>query len=203
MTNIIYFSVFRNVTNTTHRHILVTLAFLNPGLYFVDHIHFQYNGFLFGILLYSIAFMLERKDLLGGLCFAILLNFKHIYLYLAPAYFIYLLRHYCFTSSTISFKPFLSHIPQVLSRLFPFKRGLCHAYWAPNAWALYSLLDRGLVFVLQKVLRIPMGGEEMASLTRGLVGDTKFAILPDVPPLATMIITILAQLVWFKIILFF
>ena len=34
----------------------------------------------------------------GGFWFAVLLNLKHIYMYVAPAYFVYLLRSYCFTS---------------------------------------------------------------------------------------------------------
>ena len=35
----------------------------------------------------------------GSFWFAVLLNFKHIFLYIAPAYFVFLLRSYCFRPS--------------------------------------------------------------------------------------------------------
>ncbi|KAJ3181349.1 glycosyl transferase [Gaertneriomyces sp. JEL0708] len=199
----------RRVREKNERLIMTALLFLSPGILFVDHIHFQYNGMLYGIQLFSIAAMLENKPLLGGILFAIVLNFKHIYLYQAPAYFVYLLRSYCFHRGTfsvrnfvrlgasvifvfaMSFGPFIKHIPQILSRLFPFKRGLCHAYWAPNFWALYAFADRLLIQTAKMT-----GGktESLQSLTRGLVGDTAFAVLPDVSASATMVLTLLSQL---------
>jgi alpha-1,3-glucosyltransferase len=143
---------------------------LSPGLLIIDHIHFQYNGFMYGIMVLSVVLARSRSTLLGsGLIFAVLLCFKHIYLYLAPAYFVYLLRIYCLSPKSIyriqflnciklgggiaaifaaAFGPFalMGQIPQILSRLFPFSRGLCHAYWAPNIWAMYSFTDRVLIY---------------------------------------------------------
>ncbi|XP_064348817.1 probable dolichyl pyrophosphate Glc1Man9GlcNAc2 alpha-1,3-glucosyltransferase isoform X4 [Camelus dromedarius] len=155
------------------KFILSVLLLWNFGLLIVDHIHFQYNGFLSGLMLLSIARLFQKRHMEGAFLFAVLLHFKHIYLYVAPAYGIYLLRSYCFTAnkpdgsirwnsfsfvrlislglivflvSALSLGPFLAlnQLPQLFSRLFPFKRGLCHAYWAPNFWALYSALDKVL-----------------------------------------------------------
>uniref|UniRef100_H3CLG0 Alpha-1,3-glucosyltransferase n=1 Tax=Tetraodon nigroviridis TaxID=99883 RepID=H3CLG0_TETNG len=189
--------------------ILAVLLLWNFGLLIVDHIHFQYNGFLFGFLLLSVAKHLQSKHLQGALFFAIL-NLKHIYLYVAP-YGIYLLRSYCFTQTNradasiswrgfsplrlltlgsivtsvcvLSFGPFiaLGQLPQVLSRLFPFKRGLCHAFWAPNIWALYNLKHfsctcSGVKLELLHEVDLPRASME------GLVQKFQHAVLPSISP---------------------
>ncbi|KAG8898392.1 glycosyl transferase, partial [Tulasnella sp. 403] len=193
--------------------LVMGIALLN--FIIVDHIHFQYNGFMFGILLWSILMARDGNKLASGFLFAVLLNFKHIYMYLAPAYFVYLLRSYCLTPQgrlrfprfiglanvviavfVVSFGPFvlMGQLPQVLSRLFPFKRGLNHAYWAPNAWALVTALDRVLLKVSQRLnISIAINASGVSSTSRGLVGDTVFAVLPNVKPLYTFVITVLFQ----------
>ncbi|KIW02094.1 dolichyl pyrophosphate Glc1Man9GlcNAc2 alpha-1,3-glucosyltransferase [Verruconis gallopava] len=190
--------------------------FLSPGLLIIDHIHFQYNGSMYGVLILSIVLARERKLLSSGLLFAALLCMKHIYLYLAPAYFVFLLRAYCLAPRSLlriqflncvrlgvgivgifalAFGPFAvwGQIPQLLSRLFPFSRGLCHAYWAPNIWAMYSFADRVLIY-LAPYLKLPISREALTSGTRGLIGDTAFAVLPEITPRQTFLLTIAAQL---------
>ncbi|MCO5593393.1 hypothetical protein L7F22_047406 [Adiantum nelumboides] len=81
---------------------------------------------------------------------------------------------------------------QVLRRLFPFGRGLCHAYWAPNFWALYNASDKMLFYISRKfgfhVIK------EKAVMTGGLVGDSKVhAILPQITPGISLLLVLLAM----------
>lgn len=230
-----YANLIRFVKESSNRkqaHAAALSILLSPGFLIIDHIHFQYNGAMYGVLLLSIIHAKHRSTLLlSGVLFAILLCFKHIYLYLAPAYFVYLLRTYCLHHSSmfriefvncvklglsimvvaaLAFGPFAvaGQIPQVLSRLFPFSRGLCHAYWAPNVWALYSFLDRALIYgryytvtgakltcLAAPYLQISVNYDAVNSVTRGLVGDTAFAVLPEITPRTTFILTLMAQAV--------
>lgn len=176
----------------------------NVGLLLVDHIHFQYNGVLFGLLLLSIAAVMEQRILLAAILFAVLLCMKHIFLYVAPVYGVYMLRFYVLGGSggtgvltrrqslqrlitlalvvlavaTAVFAPFRAQMPQLGARLFPFKRGLTHAYWAPNVWALYNAADKLLAAGLRR---------SSTASAAGLVGQFEHAVLPSVPALWTFV----------------
>lgn len=97
------------------------LIVFNPALLWLDHIHFQYNGMMIGVLMASLGCILMGNNvsinttannhqrglqqpitydlyhLAGAALFALLLNLKHLYLPLAPLYFCYLLERYCLT----------------------------------------------------------------------------------------------------------
>lgn len=189
---------------------------------------------MYGVLILSLVLARQRSTiLLSGFLFAILLCFKHIYLYLAPAYFVFLLRAYCLGPKSVfhirfgnsiklglgifgifgaAFGPFAywGQMAQLLSRLFPFSRGLCHAYWAPNIWAIYSFTDRIMIYSMFDGLRfisdmltcivaprlgLPVNLEALNSVTRGLVGDTSFAVLPEITPRVTFLLTLLFQII--------
>ncbi|CAG2172968.1 unnamed protein product [Oppiella nova] len=191
-----------------HPNVILAMLFLwNPGLLLVDHIHFQYNGILSGILLLSMARVIQKRELEAAFWFAVLLNMKHIYVYISPAFFVYLLRNYCFdrhlnfkatnfaklaliVSSVFaaSFGPFLAlgQMRQLMARLFPFKRGLSHAYWAPNFWALYNSADKVLGFSL----KASPGAN--ASMTSGLVQQYDHQVLPNITPIVTFVLVIVA-----------
>mmetsp|Transcript_20251 Transcript_20251/g.30465 ORF Transcript_20251/g.30465 Transcript_20251/m.30465 type:complete len:488 (+) Transcript_20251:202-1665(+) len=152
------------------------LIVLNPGLLWLDHIHFQYNGAMLGILIGSLGELVKGNDATGyayhyhhlASCFlySLLLTMKHLYLPLAPLYFVYILSTYCLQGNRIlwfnffnvaaiaagtlvlPFLPFvlqqnpIEQMQQMASRLFPFARGLVHDYWAANMWAIWMLADK-------------------------------------------------------------
>lgn len=206
--------------DSTQRLLLLSV-FTHPGLLIVDHIHFQYNGFLFGVLFLALWAARTHRPLVCALAFASLLQLKHIYMYMAPAFFVYLLRGYMLptmptSASSVSaaldrtiklgsatlapfiagFLPFIldalrepstNVLYAIFARLFPFHRGLMHAYWAPNVWALYAALDRVLLRAHGRVL---------ASTSRGMVGDTVMGVLPNVSPSTCFVLALTFSLVY-------
>ena len=100
----------------------------------------------------------------------------------------------------LSFGPFLAkgQLLIVLQRLFPFKRGLTHAYWAPNFWAIYNLVDRLAIISLKKVglesLLKDGCQDSFGASTSGLVKDTVHCVLPTVPPMVTFGLTLALQI---------
>lgn len=125
---------------------------------------------MYGIMVLSVAYALESKYMLSALMYAILINFKHIYLYSAPAFGIFYLNVLVIAPNmalsdritnfvklavqtlivcAISFLPFMlaevgaaAQLKQIGSRLFPFDRGLVHFYMAANAWELYVIFHK-------------------------------------------------------------
>jgi len=189
---------------------LFVLLLGNFGLLLVDHIHFQYNGLIIGISLMFLAALESGRLYLGAILFCVMLNLKHLFLYVAPFVGIYYLSisypkslfsvsaikqsatqvaklaFLVCTVFSISFYKFASkdQLTQLFSRLFPVSRGLTHSYWAGNIWALYNTAD----FVLSKLYKI----EKPSSLTSGLVQVTDFNVLPNVTPLSCIILMMLS-----------
>jgi alpha-1,3-glucosyltransferase len=103
-----------NDTNDARKQVFANLLLFgllvfHPALLWLDHVHFQYNGCLMGILMLSLACLMhannihqqqKREDALlhcmAAVLFAILLTLKHLYLTCCLWYLVYLLRRNCF-----------------------------------------------------------------------------------------------------------
>jgi alpha-1,3-glucosyltransferase len=133
----------------------------------------------------------------AAVSFACLLTLKHLYLVLVPWYSVYLFRRYCFVRKgsqdrfcferfatlgcctvltlLVPFIPFLiagnvtSFLQQLVSRLFPFQRGLIHDYWAGNLWAFYAGFGKIIKALLHMTLPEPSPRQVAIMLLLGLV----------------------------------
>ncbi|KRZ10636.1 putative dolichyl pyrophosphate Glc1Man9GlcNAc2 alpha-1,3-glucosyltransferase [Trichinella zimbabwensis] len=96
--------------------------------------------------------------------------------------------------SCISLGPFVyaGQMKQLITRLFPFGRGLTHAYWAPNFWALYNFCDFTLYNLLRKLNFLPF--DKKISYTSGLVQEVIHVLLPQISPLISFLAVILNML---------
>ena len=177
------------------RLLALFLVAAHPGLVIVDHIHFQYNGVLLGLFVLATWAVARGRELPGAALFAAALAAKHIFLYAAPAFFVHLLRRRCAgvppRQGALQFAtlgvvvlgvlgpvlgPFLAagQGAQLARRLFPVSRGLCHAFWAPNFWALYAAADKALAAALPRL--------GLAAALRPRAGASMTGAPPPPPP---------------------
>jgi alpha-1,3-glucosyltransferase len=144
----------------------------------LDHVHFQYNGFLLAILLLSIHHVRHRRDCLAAALIGLLVSLKHLYLACCLWYVVVWMKRYgrrdpcklmtiglCGAApillsvvATIDFDAPEVWLQQVFRRLFPFQRGLVHDYWAGNIWAFYAAASKivGKVSPSTFTFRFPM-----------------------------------------------
>ena len=116
---------------------------------------------ILAIFVLAIEYALKEQYVWSALFFAITLNIKHIFLYSAPAFGLLFVRNYVLRGPGSQLKRFMTlatqtilvfllsfgpviytdpvnNLKQILSRLFPFQRGLVHDYMCPNVWCLYT-----------------------------------------------------------------
>ena len=84
-----------NINKSNEKLITFSIILFNVGLLFIDHIHFQYNGLLLGILILIFDSINRKKYLLTTILFSFLLLMKHLFVFFVPIFGLFLLRQYC------------------------------------------------------------------------------------------------------------
>lgn len=167
----------------------VFFILLQPALITIDHGHFQYNGICLGLVLLAVVAVLRERPLWATLWFCAALNFKHMALYFAPAFFFQLLGDafrlgslaatarrvaalgaVALATFAVLWAPWLAErdvgaVAQIVARLLPWERGLFEDKVA-NFWCSVS-----------PVLKLN-GRYPIATLRRLCLAATLLAIAP-------------------------
>lgn len=77
--------------NTWVASIALVAILMQPGTILIDHVHFQYNTVMLGLVLASMSSVLAGRFMWSCVFFVMALGFKQMALYYAPAMFAYLL----------------------------------------------------------------------------------------------------------------
>ncbi|CAK9302902.1 unnamed protein product [Gordionus sp. m RMFG-2023] len=189
MTSFIYFW-YLTAKSKNQWLILSSLTLLYPGLIMIDHGHFQYNCVSLGLLILSLCFASLDRPLLTAAIFSLALNYKQMELYHSLPMFAYLLGSCLFKSGNsvsgskptrtglalffqlvfvtcatflVCWAPFLyekDSFLSVLTRLFPFERGIYEDKVA-NLWCALSvfikfkaIFDRKTLICLSTILTL-------------------------------------------------
>lgn len=94
-----YFGIWRLASmlkSKTAENFVLLSTFLLPGILIMDHIHFGYHGFLYGLLILSFAEIFRGKDFLGMLIYCLLVNLNTEFVVFWPAFLLYFFKHFCF-----------------------------------------------------------------------------------------------------------
>jgi alpha-1,3-glucosyltransferase len=224
------------------------LLVCGPGLFLLDHIHFQYNGWLVGVLLVAVGASAAAGGGRGGGrgapapapapaptprelaltasgagAYAALVCSKHLFAAVGPVFALYFAALALRAPGGVGGKvaagaavaaPVGAVLAAALlplhraggraalhalaSRLAPLDRGLIHAYWAPNAWALAAGADGVGAALAKRVVaagvplppRLAAAARSVAAaaaggagaFSSGLVQVTSFACFPTPGP---------------------
>ncbi|KAK2629174.1 hypothetical protein QTJ16_002277 [Diplocarpon rosae] len=77
--------------NSWNASVALTAILMQPGTILIDHVHFQYNTVMLGLVLASMSSVLAGRYMWSCVFFVLALGFKQMALYYAPAMFAYLL----------------------------------------------------------------------------------------------------------------
>lgn len=148
---------------------------IQPSLLLIDYGHFQYNCISLGLALWGIVGVIHNWDLLGAAAFCLAINYKQMELYHALPFFCYLLGKSChpwkqfggpiakilklgvvvISVFTLCWIPFYiadgtRGVQNVLTRIFPFNRGLFEDKVA-SFWCAISVFVK-----MKQILSIPV-----------------------------------------------